>query len=175
MQSGTLCDSQIKALIKSVGLVVPYDLSLVNPASVDLRVGELARVERAYEGSPGPLDELWGDPFQLDDGYLLGHMESILLDTLEYVYIPKELMAEMWLKSSAGREGGDMYKAGYIDPGFEGTLTFRYRNDMRRPILIKTGMRLAQLVLRTMAKVPNRPYNLTGRYVGQTGPTPARS
>lgn len=170
-----LCDWQIEDLAKTMQLVTPYDGDLVNPASIDLRVGSYGRLERNYPLPPRPNDELWDDPFPLDNGHKLQRGESILLDTLEYVRIPENLMAEMWLKSSAGRNGGDMYKAGYIDPGFHGTLTFRYRNDMRRPILILTGARLVQMVLRYMAAVPANSYKVIGRYFAQSGPTPART
>ena len=169
----TLCDSQLIELCK-MGMVSHFDEALVNPASIDLRVGTMARVER-LDSCMDPEQSLWGAAFELGSrGFMLFAGQSILLDTLEYVQIPVHCMAEMWLKSSAGRNGGDMYKAGYIDPGFHGTLTFRYRNDMKRPILIKPGLRLVQMVVREMSKVPDKPYTMTGRYNGQTGPTEAR-
>ena len=186
-----LCDSQIKALCIN-GMVNPFDEALVNPASIDLETGGLycAEIKRRYIPRwAGPLAgifrrlgfidydpslPLWDEPKLLGDGYLLHKGESILLDTAAYVKVPIHLMAEMWLKSSAGRNGGDVYKAGYVDPGFGGTLTFRYRNDMRRPILITPGVRLCQLVLREMSRVPDKPYTITGRYNGQRGPTAAR-
>lgn len=186
-----LCDSQIKALALN-GMVTPFDEAMVNPASLDLKTGRTFRqeIQRRYiprwAGKLAPLFQrlgfvrydpflpLWGEPQPIRNGILLHKGESVLLDTIEYVRIPNHLMAEMWLKSSAGREGGDIYKAGYIDCGFEGTLTFRYRNDMRRPILIVPEMRLCQLVLREMSKVPDKPYGVTGRYMKQRGPTVAR-
>lgn len=187
-----LCDSQIKALCVHNGLTDSFDETLVNPASLDLATGWYYRTEIKRRYMPrwaGPFAgifrrlgfvdydpslPLWEEPKSLGDGYLLHKGESILLDTAVYVKIPVYLMAEMWLKSSAGREGGDLYKAGYVDPGFCGTLTFRYRNDMQRPILIKPGSRLCQLVLRQMARIPDRSYAETGRYNGQRGPTAAR-
>lgn len=188
-----LCDTQIKALCVNSELSTPADLEAVNPASVDLHTGWYYReeIKRRYipEWVPvtlrpilqrlgftvyDPKLPLWGEPQPLGNGKLLYKGESILLDTIEFVKIPTRLMAEMWLKSSVGREGGDIYKAGYIDPGFTGTLTFRFRNDMRRPFLVKPGQRLCQLVLREMSQVPQRSYQQTGRYNGQRGPTPAR-
>ena len=175
----TLCDTQLIRLAQTNELVTPFDAELVNPASIDLRVGATARVEINYWNAPdssaSPDDKLWGDRFPLEDGFLLAKGHNILLDTFEYVCIPNDCMAEMWLKSSAGRNGGDMYKAGYIDPGFHGTLTFRYRNDMRRPILIKPGVRLVQMVVREMSQTPRQLYPERGHYAGQTGPTEAWS
>ncbi|MCB0063493.1 MAG: dCTP deaminase [Caldilineaceae bacterium] len=170
---GILCDSQIIDLARHHGLVEPFDETLVNPASIDLRVGTYFRME--MENARRSTDELWTSPYELDTGggYLLQCGESILLDTLEYVRVPTNVATQLLLKSSAGRNGGDVYNAGYADPGFHGTLTFRYRNEMRRPLLITPGMRLVQLVLWEMSKIPAKPYTMTGRYNGQRGPTPA--
>lgn len=172
---GVLCDSQIEMLCEELDLVDPFDLALINPASIDLRVGEMARAvhKDAWQGQDMPL---WGESFKLatTSPYLLGHGCTLLLDTLEYVRIPTNLMAEMWLKSSAGRNGIDTYKAGYVDPGFHGTLTFRITNQTPRPFAIVPGQRLVQMVLREMSRIPDRPYTVTGRYNGQRGPTEAR-
>ena len=168
-----LCDSQLIELCEEKALVTPFDVSLINPASIDLRVGFEYRFEKRYLG-PSPTDTLWDEPVMLGDGYLLKYGETILLDTLEYVNIPIHCMAEMWLKSSAGRNGLDIYKAGYIDPGFHGTLTFRLTNNMHRPFFVQPGQRLVQMVVREMSKIPKRSYIETGRYNGQIGPTIAR-
>ena len=168
-----LCDSQIKSLCLNNALANPFDETLVNPASIDLRVGDMFCSEN-LDSFQNPSAKLWNDARPLGDGYLLKWGQTILLDTIEYVRIPNHLMAEMWLKSSAGRNGLDIYKACYIDPGFEGTLTFRLTNESKRPDLVKPGQRLVQMVLREMSKVPDRPYGVTGRYNGQRGPTAAR-
>ena len=170
---GVLCDSQIETLCEKMALVDPFDPDIINPASIDVRVGAMACTVHK-DAWQGPAMPLWTEPFKLGTAYLLGHGCTILLDTLEYVKIPTNLMAEMWLKSSSGRNGIDTYKAGYVDPGFHGTLTFRITNQTPRPFAIEPGMRLVQLVLREMSKVPTKPYTLTGRYNGQRGPTAAR-
>jgi dCTP deaminase len=167
----TLCDSQLIELCKA-GMVSPFDKALVNPASIDLRVGVFYCLPRLAPLTP--TCKPWSDPIPLGDGYELHQGCTILLDTLEYVRIPVRCMAEMWLKSSAGRNGIDTYKAGYVDPGFHGTLTFRITNQIARPFLVKPGMRLVQMVVREMSKVPDKPYTVTGRYNGQVGPTEAR-
>ena len=168
-----LCDSQIKMLCECSGLVSPFDASLVNPASIDLRVGTMFCKER-MEAFNDPDEPLWTRPIEMGEGYMLYGGCSVLLDTAEYVRIPTNMMAEMWLKSSAGRNGLDIYKAGYIDCGFHGTLTFKLSNTSRRPWLLKPGQRLVQMVLREMSKIPDMPYTMTGRYNGQRGPTAAR-
>jgi dCTP deaminase len=160
---GVLCDYQIEQLAAS-GMIEPYEPSLINPASLDVRIGNTYRLA-TYLG--------WSGPVALGDGFRLTQGVHLLLDTLEYVKIPNYLMCEMWLKSSAGRKGLNVYKAGYIDPGFEGTVTFRLWNDLPAPVTIAPGDRVIQLVFREMSKVPRRSYKQTGHYNGQRGPTVA--
>lgn len=159
----TLCDSQLTELCL-VGMVAPFEAGLVNPASIDLRMGNTYRIATPL-GWSGPI------PYDAVD---IVRGQQYLFDTLEYVNIPVRCMAEMWLKSSAGRKGLNVYKAGYIDPGFHGTITFRLWNDVPVPVTIKPGDRVIQMVVREMSKVPDKPYTMTGRYNGQTGPTEAR-
>ncbi|MCB0063145.1 MAG: dCTP deaminase [Caldilineaceae bacterium] len=156
-----LCDFQLLRLCCD-GMIEPFDRELINPASIDLRVGNTFC---SYHDTIG-----WLEP-RLFDGYELAPGQTVLLDTLEYVRIPPAYMAEMWLKSSAGRLGFDLYKAGYIDPGFEGTLTFRLTNQVRKSLPIYPGQKLVQMVVREMATQPLHPYK--GHYVGQRGPTVA--
>lgn len=164
---GVLCDYQIEQLA-AAGMIEPYEPSLVNPASIDVRIGGSFRIA---------LEDGWSEQVWFSESaagfYKLSQGVHILLDTMEYVKIPNYLMAEMWLKSSAGRKGLNTYKAGYIDPGFEGTVTFRLWNDLPKPVLIEPGMCVIQLVFREMSKVPRRSYKQTGHYTGQRGPTVA--
>lgn len=67
-----------------------------------------------------------------------------------------------------------VHNSGLIDPGFMGQLTFEFINHAPWPILLKPNDRVMQLVLARLESIPERTYQDTGRYVGQTGPTPRR-
>lgn len=140
-----------------LGGLDPFNERHVNPASVDLTLGQsyidLATGEHALTG-----------PFLLMPG------EAILATTAEYVHLPAVYAGAVYLKSSMARKGLDHALAGWVDPGFEGNLTLELHSH--RPIELRPCQRIVQLVLYMMQCEPEMAYN--GRYQGQRGPTMAR-
>jgi dCTP deaminase len=130
----------------------------VGPASLDLRVGtelfttqittsthvdlmasreEVGRQTREYFRIQrvGP-----GEAFVLHPG------EFALAATLEYVRLPRDVAARLEGRSSLGRLGLQVHAtAGFVDPGFEGALTFELINSGRLPVRFSPGLRLGQI------------------------------
>ena len=77
----------------------------------------------------------------------------------------KACTGELRLKSSAARNGLDHALAGWIDPGFDGTLTLELH--AHRPIELQAGKAYVQLVVASCLATPARSYQQTGRYVGE--------
>ena len=153
-----LNDTAIKLWVQRGG-VSPFNPELVNPASIDLRLG----------------DEF----INLDNGRQYKRQEitlrpgcAILATTLEYIKIPPFLCGVVYLKSSLARQGLDHALAGWVDPGFSGTLTLEFHAHC--PVTLQAGQPVIQLVLQQMIAEPELDYSKTGRYHGQTGPTMAR-
>lgn len=144
--------------------IIPYEPGLVNPASVDLRWSGRFRV-----GSrSGWLDARETESLLVMPG------RTYLLDTLETVSLPSSLAGLMTLKSSTGRMGLLLSHAGWVDPGFIGTLSMVLSNGTQWPVALSQGQKLAQIAVMRMSKEPARDYTLTGRYGGQSEPTPAK-
>jgi dCTP deaminase len=159
----TLCDHQIHAYA-AAGLVTPYLPELVNPASLDVRLGDALLIESAQAAQlvPYPLHQhSQAEPYWLRPGqFVLGH-------TLEVVSVPESMCAQFMLKSSRGREGFQHMLAGYVDPGFRGSLTLELHNSRQlHAIAMWPGMRIGQLVLHPLGSTPLRSYAETGRYQG---------
>lgn len=72
----------------------------------------------------------------------------------------------------SGRMGLFIQNAGWVDPGFEGQITFELFNASDTPILLTAGTRIAQLVFAEMTEACDKPYN--GKYQGQIGATESR-
>lgn len=150
-------DFKIKQWAELGGLD-PYIEDHVNPASVDLTLGS-SYIDLAT-GKKKPL----GEPLILEPG------QAILATTAEYIRLPAQYAAAVFLKSSMARLGLDHALAGWVDPGFEGELTLELHSH--RSIELKAGQRIIQLVLYQMLFEPESVYQ--GRYQGQRGPTAAR-
>lgn len=169
------------------GGVTPFDAACVNPASLDLRLGNQIRKPRSFWAQMtseeiishiawGNIDELprWGESETFDVHWLLPG-EFVLCHTLETVRIPDDCMALLFSKSSTGRIGLEHLHAGYADCGFFGELTLELHNVAPWPIKLETGKRYMQLAIFDMVEAALVGYAKTGRYQNQTGPTAAKA
>jgi dCTP deaminase len=128
------------------------------PTSVDLRLGtDFQVMRRSGFTHVDPLDcpealarnmnEMWewvrvpaGKPFVLHPG------EFALASTLEHVKIPLDLSARLEGRSTWGRLGLQIHAtAGFVDPGFSGSLTFELSNVSMVPLPLYPGVRISQI------------------------------
>jgi len=180
-----LSDRSIRELLASGRIrLEPYDPCDLQPSSVDVHLAARFQVFRnSRYPYIDPLREQVGlmemaqasaeEPFVLHPG------EFVLGATVEYVGLPDDLVARLEGKSSLGRLGLLIHStAGYIDPGFEGTLTLELSNVANLPIVLTPGMSIGQISFMRMTTPVERPYGSPGlgsRYQGQIDPTPSRS
>lgn len=159
-----LCDSEIDQLCRD-GMVDPFDPRLVNPASLDIRVGNITMFPTEQSRKwieadiSGNSEE---NPFFLMSG------EFALLESLETFFIPETVCAQFILKSSRGREGWQHCLAGFCDPGWHGSkLTMEVHNvNPHHRLPLYPGLRIGQMRFDWMSKPPARSYAETGRYNG---------
>ena len=179
-----LSDRAIRRLIDAGRIVIdPFDASLMQPASVDVRVDRLFRVfrnsrypyidvKREQEGLTELVQIDGSEPFILHPG------EFVLGSTLERVTLPDDLVARLEGKSSLGRLGLLIHStAGFIDPGWDGHVTLELSNVANLPITIYAEMKIGQLSFVQMSEPAEQPYGSSGlgsKYQGQRGPTPSR-
>jgi dCTP deaminase len=171
-----LSDRTIREYLGSGRLVIdPYDPTLVQPSSVDVRVSSDFRVfhnnRQPFIDVRRPLEDLT-DVVTMngDEPFILHPGEFVLGSTLERVGIPNDLVARLEGKSSLGRLGLLIHStAGYIDPGWDGQITLELSNVARLPITIYPGMPIGQISFLTLTTPVDQPYR--GKYRGQSGPT----
>lgn len=158
----TIVDRQIRHLCKSQGLVEPFDVEMINPASIDVTLGNEILVENDHGKFTSISIE--HETFYMPPGaFVLAH-------TAEWVRIPNRLECIFQLKSSRGREGYEHALAGYIDPGFHGRITLELSNLRRfKELPLRAGMRIGQLRFSRLDDIPLRTYQVTGRYHNADG------
>ncbi len=158
----------------------PYEDSLLQPSSVDLRIAPSFRVfhnnrypfidVRERQEGLTELVEVEGDePFILHPG------EFVLGATWERVRLADDLVARLEGKSSLGRLGLLIHStAGFIDPGFDGHITLELSNVATLPIAIYPQMKIGQISFLQMTTAADEPYGSAGlgsKYQGQREPT----
>lgn len=103
------------------------------------------------------------EPFILHPG------EFALATTLEFVRIPLDLAARVEGRSTWGRLGLQIHAtAGFIDPGFAGSITLELSNVSNIPLPLYPGVRISQLCFFDSEKT-NLPYGQKqfSKYGGQ--------
>lgn len=163
--------------------ITPFDDALVQPSSVDLRVGARFRVFRnnrhpfidvrsPMEGLTELVEATDTEPFILHPG------EFVLGTTLERVRVGTDMVARLEGKSSLGRLGLLIHStAGFIDPGFDGNITLELSNVANLPITIYPGMKIGQISFLQMTTAADVPYGsdaLSSKYQGQVEPTESK-
>ena len=186
-----LVDHEIKQLIKEGQLVVtPYDESLVNPSSLDIRLGNILSVPMPNtflgykEVDPSNKDSFIHATLDLETGIeskqvkfpysytvntsvVLPPNGFLLASMLEYTKFPPYVSAELKGKSSLGRLGlQNSHHAGWVDALWSGVLTMELHNCSSYPLILTPGMKIGQLIFYRHSVV-EQGYDKTGRYVDQ--------
>lgn len=165
-----LSDKTIITMLKEGELKIsPLDNNQIQPASVDIRLGDtFSIVEDSHTGILTLENEIKYKTIKTDT-YVILPGQFVLATTMEYIGLPNDLTAFVEGRSSLGRMGLFIQNAGWVDPGFNGEITLELYNANRCAIEIKTGRRIGQLVFAKMDNAALNPYS--GKYQGQKGAT----
>jgi dCTP deaminase len=159
--------------------IEPYDPKLVQPNSLDIRLGNhfvwyehSSEVIDPYDPASvaSHVGEVHGDTFILNPG------QFVLAETLECIELPDNIVATIEGKSSIARLGVTLHQTGgWIDAGFRGTITLEMANVNSRPVKVYAGMPIGQLVFYTTERAEN-PYYKKGdaKYLDQRQATLSR-
>lgn len=154
-----LCDRDLIDLMDE-GFIQNADRSMLNPASIDVRIGY--KVIR--EESHGRMERL----LIPKDGLVVDPGDFLLTETLEYFNVPNGYAVELRLKSTVARMGWNHAMAVWIDPGFRGVITLEVKNTLQYNTLrLRQGQRFAQAIVHRLSGLSGAPYN--GRYQGAEG------
>jgi len=171
-----LVDHEIRKEVESGRLVIePYDKSLVQPNSIDVR---LADRFSWHENGPDVID-----PYQSQtvlEGLVHVNGESIVIQPGQFVLgatherfsLPDDIVGQLTGKSSLARLGVMVHvTAGFIDAGFShppAQITLEIVNVGNRPVRLHALMSVGQMVFTRTAPC-ELPYHLkpNAKYNGQ--------
>lgn len=158
-----LADWEIRSLCEASQMVWPFSQDLLNPASLDVRLGPNLMIE--VRDQPDLIRIDISDRTE-DDPYLLLPGEVCLAETVEQFNLPENISAQFVLKSSRARDFYGHMLAGWADPGWHGSkLTLELKNERRHhPLPLYPNLKIGQMVFFRMSAVPLKSYALTGHY-----------
>ncbi|MGV3759276.1 MAG: dCTP deaminase [Actinomycetota bacterium] len=179
-----LSDRSMREAIDAGRIVIePFDESMVQPASIDVRLDRYFRVFLNHTMPVIDVKQNLEELTQLvemtnDEPFVLHPGEFVLGATFERIALPDDLVARVEGKSSLGRLGLLIHStAGFIDAGFDGHITLELSNVANLPITLYPGMKIGQISFMQMTTPADEPYGSTklgSKYQGQRGPTPSR-
>ena len=182
--TSVLSDGTIRRLVEDGHIRIdPWDPAMVQPASIDLRLGTSFRV---FHNHRITAVDLGSPPSELTEQVIVEHDETFVIHpgefclgrTAEWVELPDDVVARIEGKSSLGRLGLVVHAtAGFCDPGWKGTLTLELNNLTRVPIKLSPGLLIAQRSFMTLDRPARRPYGsaeLGSHYQGQREATESR-
>lgn len=156
----------------------------IHASSMDLHLGNTFKL---YEHSKyAILDPKNPDTFAQnmrtitidnDEPFIVQPGEFILGVTREVISIPDDLVVRVEGRSSLGRLGIIVHStAGFVDPGFEGTITLEISNLNRLPVALYANMRVCQIAFEKMTSKADTPYHkkANSKYQGQILPEESR-
>ena len=168
-----LSDKTLLELLANKTLeIAPLDPAQIQPASIDIRLGNTYSIVEDSPSSVIHLDESIQYKTLQVERYLLLPGQFVLATTMEYFKLPSNLTAFVEGRSSIGRLGLFIQNAGWVDPGFEGEITLELFNASRCAIELQNGRRIGQLVFAQLDAHALNPYR--GKYQGQRGATGSR-
>ncbi len=180
-----LSDRDLVSEIKAGQLGLdPFEPSLVQPSSIDVRLDRLFRVFNNHlytHIDPAERQDDLTTLVEVEEGqaFILHPGEFVLASTLEVVTLGCQLAARLEGKSSLGRLGLLVHStAGFIDPGFSGHVTLELSNVASLPIRLWPGMKIGHICVLRLSSPAEHPYGSVvygSRYQHQRGPTASRS
>jgi len=108
------------------------------------------------------------DPQEIESvGYSLMAGQFILVATEEVITLGPNMSTQIVGKSSLARHGLIVESAGFIDPGFSGSITLELA-VLAGGVRLYAGMPIAQIVFTRLDSPTSKPYE--GKYGGTKGP-----
>lgn len=159
--------------------IKPWDDRCLQPASYDIHLGRGFREIRPGgildPANPGDYTVQTAFP----SSFLLMPGKFVLGTSVEVIQLSSAILGRLDGKSSLGRVGLMVHAtAGYLDPGFNGTITLELSNSGPRPLMLRAGTAIGQLSFQLLSSPAERPYGTGGlgsHYQHQRGTTAAKS
>lgn len=169
-----LVDYEIEFMIGIHSMVEPFDPELLNPASLDIRIGNSIVIEDATS-SQNVTRTIDISERTEETPYWVRPGGWVLASSLEVFNLPAIVAAEFKLKSSRAREGWGHSLAGHCDPGWHGSvLTMELKNYRElKPLPLYPGLRIGQMIFHSTS-IPKHNYSETGRYNGDRSVSPSK-
>ena len=181
-----LSDKDIKKAIKDGDLTFREKLlpEQIEAASIDLKLGPIFKTFQTSKESLLDLKKgidfnklMHTQTLEKGEGFILHPNRFVLVSSKEYMKLSNRIAVRAEGKSSLARMGLLVHTAGFVDPGFEGTLTLEISNQAEIPIMLYPDMYICQIAVEWLSSPCESSYldRKKSLYQGSVGPKVANS
>lgn len=165
-----LSDTDILKEVKKGTITLrPFDTSRLNPASYDILLGNTFLLNDAYTSVViDPIKKIYARTREVrvkdGDEFILRPGISVLGTSKDY-FGSNDFLIQLSGKSSLARVGLMIHNtAGIVNPGHFLHITLEITNQNNIPIVLRPGMKIAQLTFSMLTSPPQQNYKKTGRF-----------
>lgn len=126
----------------------------IEPASIDLKLSNIIKIFNFTQHKfidikkkEDIIHMMETIAINNDTGFVLHPGKFVLASTKEYIKLSNKVAARVEGKSSLARLGILVHTAGFVDPGFEGTLTLEISNQSELPVILYPDMYICQIAI----------------------------
>jgi dCTP deaminase len=172
-----LSDTDLKRALYLEQLIVTPLLEPIQPASIDLRLGDeilwtnVTNYPQTYDPERNVYPQTSRRSLEISGQLYPGDFVNVA--TLEEIGIGNGLTGSLVGKSRHARHGLQVESAGFLDPGYRGHPTLELKNLGPYIIVLRPGMPIAQLRVDQLTVPVTRLYGnpeLGSHFQGATGP-----
>jgi len=171
-----LSDADIKKAIDDKKIIISGDEHelYIGPSSIDLHLSGSAKRLNDDDAAImiGDDHSIHFSSIDIDEFYIYPG-QFWIMSTTERIKFASDICGFVQGRSSIARLGIQVHAAGFVDPGFDGTITLEVTNMTNRLIRIKKGTRICQMVFALTNSPCEVDYSQKrdAKYNGQVGPT----
>jgi len=166
-----LSDVDIKKAVKKGDITLkPFDESRLQAASYDIILGNTFLLNDAYTTAIiDPIKKIYAKTREVKvkdgDEFILRPGISILGSSKDF-FGSDQYLIQLSGKSSLARIGLMIHNtAGIVNPGHFLHITLEITNQNNIPIVLRPGMKIAQITFSMLSSPPKQNYRKTGRFV----------
>lgn len=165
-----LSDKHLKELAINHQLVVPFNEDFCEGATINLTLDSQIKKHVSNEKIV-MVNKIPTEHYKTIDisetDYYLNPNESVLVQAHEYFKIPTNTAAIVLERYSIKLLGLVVSPASYMNPGYEGRLSFLLTNHSNAPIQLVPGVKFCQLAIAELSSEADKPYQIQdGKYMG---------
>ncbi|CAM4469411.1 dCTP deaminase [Paenibacillus xylanexedens] len=165
-----LSDRSLRVLAEEHNIVTPFRYENCEGATINLTLD--SKIKKCISKTPITLgnEEKESDYEVIDineTSFSLKPKESVIVKAVEYFNIPSNMVGLIFERYSIKLTGLSVSPASYMNPGYQGTLSFIVVNNSSRKIRLIAGVSFCQLALSPLDYPADTPYNKQdARYLG---------